>query len=418
MIPRSFAISDYVSIILRGIEKAEADPAQLRSLVYDIARISAHINLGKHVLEGDRRFGITEMKHQLTELEVAIKQVELFSRLENLSENLSIDVNDLQYIGSALNSIEEVRAIANGPRAIAAINLRSQNKELVASEGSAGGSSYPSLRTQPLMPLGDDLFGSLGLPRVSSPIRDRSPAIRQILIALVVMIFLAVPANYMMGLGSTGIDEALQKNGVAASSVAASSKEVGLVGSFPKTEMTSQANFPIPTTYGIYAINGGKLYALNRLPIAAPNPRIAISALISEPSALTLPNGKLQFLVFRRDLLAAAPETVSIRVVARIMRELKFGANGAAQTVDVEGQWAIRNSSFEFNVGPVDDHPEMIIIRPNTTAFALSPGRYALLLKGQAYDFTVAGSVTDDVHCLERADVLGGNVYSQCRAPL
>jgi hypothetical protein len=385
MIPRSFAISDYVSIILRGIEKAEADPAQLRSLVYDIARISAHINLGKHVLEGDRRFGITEMKHQLTELEVAIKQVELFSRLENLSENLSIDVNDLQYIGSALNSIEEVRAIANGPRAIAAINLRSQNKELVASEGSAGGSSYPSLRTQPLMPLGDDLFGSLGLPRVSSPIRDRSPAIRQILIALVVMIFLAVPANYMMGLGSTGIDE---------------------------------ANFPIPTTYGIYAINGGKLYALNRLPIAAPNPRIAISALISEPSALTLPNGKLQFLVFRRDLLAAAPETVSIRVVARIMRELKFGANGAAQTVDVEGQWAIRNSSFEFNVGPVDDHPEMIIIRPNTTAFALSPGRYALLLKGQAYDFTVAGSVTDDVHCLERADVLGGNVYSQCRAPL
>src|ERR1700691_425559 len=164
MMPRSFAISDYVSLIWRGIEKAEADPAQLRSLVYDIARISAHINLGKHVLEGDRRFGITEMKHQLTELEVAIKQVELFSRLENLS----IDVNDLQYIGSALNSIEEVRAIANGPRAIAAINLQSQNKDLVDSEGSAGGSSHPSWRTQPLMPLGGDLFGNLGLARGSS----------------------------------------------------------------------------------------------------------------------------------------------------------------------------------------------------------------------------------------------------------
>src|SRR6202167_2716969 len=150
MIPRSSAISDYVSIILRGIEKAEADPAQLRSLVYDIARISAHINLGKHVLEGDRRFGITEMKHQLTELEVAIKQVELFSRLENLS----IDVNDLQYIGSALNSIEEVLAIANGPRAVAAISLQALNKDLVASGGSAGGASYPTLRTKTMLPHG------------------------------------------------------------------------------------------------------------------------------------------------------------------------------------------------------------------------------------------------------------------------
>jgi hypothetical protein len=415
MMPRSSAISDYVSMILRGIEKAETDPAQLRSLVYDIARISAHINLGKHVLEGDRRFGITEMKHQLTELEVAIKQVELFSRLEDLA----IDVNDFQYIGAALNSIEEVRAIANGRRGgTVAISMQPQNKDLIVSEGSAAGSSYPSLRTEPLMPLGGDLFGNLRSPRVSSPIRDYPPAVRQILVALVVMIFLAVPANYMMGLGSTGSDEAFQQNALATSSAAGPSKEVGLVGSSPNTEMKPQRNFPIPTAYGIYAINGGKLHALNRLPIAAPDPRIAISALISEPSALTLPNGKLEFLVFRRELLAAAPETVSIRVVARIMRELKFGANGAAQSVNVEGQWAIRNSSFEFNVGPLDDHPEMIIIRPNTTAFALSPGRYALVFKGQAYDFTVAGPVADDVHCLERADALGGSVYSQCRAPL
>ena len=34
--------------------------------------------------------------------------------------------------------------------------------------------------------------------------------------------------------------------------------------------------------------------------------------------------------------------------------------------------------------------------------FALAPGRYVLVLKGQAYDFTVAGTITEAAQCLER----------------
>jgi len=45
----------------------------------------------------------------------------------------------------------------------------------------------------------------------------------------------------------------------------------------------------------------------------------------------------------------------------------------------------------------------------------LPPGRYVLVLKGQAYDFSVAGLVTDPRQCLERLAATNGQFYSECR---
>jgi hypothetical protein len=45
----------------------------------------------------------------------------------------------------------------------------------------------------------------------------------------------------------------------------------------------------------------------------------------------------------------------------------------------------------------------------------LAPGRYALVLKGYAYDFTIAGPVTDARQCLERLVATNGQFYSQCK---
>jgi hypothetical protein len=45
---------------------------------------------------------------------------------------------------------------------------------------------------------------------------------------------------------------------------------------------------------------------------------------------------------------------------------------------------------------------------------ALAPGRYALVLKGQAYDFRVAGQITDPKQCLERMAATNGQFYSEC----
>jgi hypothetical protein len=45
----------------------------------------------------------------------------------------------------------------------------------------------------------------------------------------------------------------------------------------------------------------------------------------------------------------------------------------------------------------------------------LAPGRYALVLKGYAYDFSVAGQVADPRQCLERLLATNGQFYSECK---
>jgi hypothetical protein len=63
----------------------------------------------------------------------------------------------------------------------------------------------------------------------------------------------------------------------------------------------------------------------------------------------------------------------------------------------------------------VPGNQEMFVIRAADPNFMLSPGRYVLMFKNQAYDFSVAGTVTDTAQCLERADLQDRSVYSECR---
>ena len=50
-------------------------------------------------------------------------------------------------------------------------------------------------------------------------------------------------------------------------------------------------------------------------------------------------------------------------------------------------------------------------------ALELPPGRYALVLKTQAYDFSVEGNVTDPRQCIERTIGTTGMFYSNCKGP-
>src|SRR5215468_11245512 len=72
MAGRQSIVSDYVSIILRAIEKTQNDPARLRSLVYDVARLS----LGKHVLLTYHQIGSAGLQQHISDLETAIGHVE------------------------------------------------------------------------------------------------------------------------------------------------------------------------------------------------------------------------------------------------------------------------------------------------------------------------------------------------------
>jgi hypothetical protein len=68
-------------------------------------------------------------------------------------------------------------------------------------------------------------------------------------------------------------------------------------------------------------------------------------------------------------------------------------------------------------VAPLNENPDMLVIAPENSDFVFPAGRHALVLKGQAYDFSVAGPVTDPAYCLDRLEGANGIFYSECRKP-
>ncbi len=171
----------------------------------------------------------------------------------------------------------------------------------------------------------------------------------------------------------------------------------------------------VPKEYGAYAVVNGKLAELEQLSIRVPDPRVAISAAIQTPSRTHLPAGQVQFIIFRRDLMNNAPDRVTVRVMAQIVRALSFNSRGNAKTSQVEQSWVIRNNSYSMKVAPLGDNPEMVVIRSDPADLSLPAGRYVLVLKSVGYDFTVDGGATDQAHCLERTDALSAPIYSECR---
>jgi hypothetical protein len=172
--------------------------------------------------------------------------------------------------------------------------------------------------------------------------------------------------------------------------------------------------FALPSDYGVYAVADDKLSELQALAERVPDKRIAVSTLIGKPSRTTLQDGKAKFVIFRRDLVGSAPERVDIRVIARVVRALTFDAKGKPKFAPVSDDYHIRSVSYELRVRPIAANPEMLLVQSDKPDFALSPGRYALVLKDQAYDFTVAGNITDLSQCLERTDAANGTFYSEC----
>jgi hypothetical protein len=57
----------------------------------------------------------------------------------------------------------------------------------------------------------------------------------------------------------------------------------------------------------------------------------------------------------------------------------------------------------------------MVVARPVDPDFAFPAGRYALVLGGTAYDFSVEGPITAATQCLESFEAVGGPVFSECR---
>ena len=158
-----------------------------------------------------------------------------------------------------------------------------------------------------------------------------------------------------------------------------------------------------PKDYGVYAISNDALIELSLLPIRSPDIRVAVSASLTTPSRTILPNGHPKFIVFRRDLASSIADRAEVRIIAKIAREFSAGVAGKKSGDDT---WVIRNISFSFRSSPVDDSPEMYELHSEDPALELTPGRYALVLKTQVYEFSVEGETVDPRQCIERiADV-------------
>jgi hypothetical protein len=180
-------------------------------------------------------------------------------------------------------------------------------------------------------------------------------------------------------------------------------------GATVKSLAGRRSDLPLPVGYGVYARVGAKLTELEPLPFKLPDRGPAISRVLSTASKTQLPDGAIQFIAYERELANSAPDTVAVHVVARLKPSQSRGKNET--TVD---SWVIRGASYEMKVSPVENHAATILIRPTDSAFVFSAGRYALMLKGTAYDFSVRGAIIDPAQCVERFDDLNVISYLPC----
>jgi hypothetical protein len=171
-----------------------------------------------------------------------------------------------------------------------------------------------------------------------------------------------------------------------------------------------------PTDYGVYAVIDDKSLAeLPLLPGRPPDIRVAVSAAFKLPNQEALPNGHPKFIVFRRDVNAVL-DRADVRVVAKVAREFSAEAAGR-KPGDNDDASVIRNFSYPFRASPIPDNPEMYELHREDPALELPPGRYALILKTQAYYFSVAGNISDPRQCIERIVANNGTFYTDCKKP-
>ncbi|MFK4658752.1 hypothetical protein ABIF97_008686 [Bradyrhizobium japonicum] len=354
----------FALVISRMLETVKDDAEARRQMVYDLARYK----LQEQFTYADAR-NIDQMKRAL---EVAIEEVEKFSRDQAPLERLPS-----QQLTSS-KATETGGLLVSGDATVLRSRIEISRSKLPALSG-------------PLL-----------------PVIKRTAAI-----------LLAVGAVILI---------VSQRDNIAAlrRQISSQAQEIAQVSPKPETtitvakpEMITPAPPPptrvLPTDYGIYALIDDKSLAeLNATGVMAPDMRIAISPEFKKPDRPHLPNGRVKFIVFRRDAANVIPERVEVRVVAKIARE--FSTDAAGKNLGGgEDVGVIRNFAYPFRVSPIPGKPEMYELHTGDSGLELAPGHYVLSLGSQAYYFQVDGEITDPRQCLERVVAGNGTFYAPCK---
>lgn len=375
---------EYALVLQRMIDAVKSDPKQLRVAVYEFAR--ARLKVDTATIED------AEKERLSTALETAIEGVERFSARQQ------------ERVGYA--SASQIGYQPSSPP-----------------EPSSSVTSSSVTRIEPIDPSPADILPPKRpylyqeAPIVEVRTAALLPTLVRFFAATAVLGTIAALAYYNQKGPQLGerLSAAQLASGTEASPNAAVPVTQAVTSALPSVPPPAPLPFPVPSDYGTYAISNGELIELHLLPARVPDKRIVMSTPVNQPSQTTLSDGQVKFVVYRRDMTDNAPDRMDVRVVAKVARAISFDAKGKPVISPIADAWNIRNVSYEFRVRPLPGRPEMLLVQPGTPDFALSPGRYVLVLKDQGFDFTVAGKVTDLAQCLERTDAANGEFYSACQ---
>jgi hypothetical protein len=370
---------EFALVLSRMINSVSEDPQHLRASLYELARHKLDEQIAAE--------GPEEKSRILKSLEVAIQGVEThYSRLELRS----LDAPE----GHSRLSLPRYQATPRTEAAASAVMVASEND----------GRRVPPFRRH-----------SPDWGQTAHRGRLGFTALRRYLtvLALAAAVGLAV---YQRGNIAQILGFNVRPAAVASKTVSKPAQVPAEEAALRQTEVPPpDATSVIPTTFGVYAVSDGKLYPLELLPGRAPDYRVAISAAISTPSKTALPDRHIRFIVFRRDSATNALERAEVRVIAKIAQAMKFDSAGKPVITKTDDSWVIRNISIPYRTAPLKGQPDMYEVLGEDADKLLEPGRYALILKGEAYDFSVAGEIRDSRQCLESLAAANGAFYTECQ---
>jgi hypothetical protein len=369
-VPDKLLEVDFALVISRMIDTVKDDPAQLRKVVYELARTK----LRDEIKWAD---GEEEARH-LDALESAIHGVEGFTLREQRAKRAELPGPDTAPQPQLL-----------GPVAGATSNMGDRN----------------------------------AVPQPDASIQS---AVAQLQRGQRRLVYIGLGLLIVGSAAATLLYQKPTRRGDVV--VARSGLEAGRAANPPATTVTANEaaratptpapgppGVPVPSVYGVYAVHDNKLIELQEMAEHVPDKRIAISTPIGSPPRTTIPDGRISFVVFRRDMATFAASTADVRVIAKVARVTAFDSNGKPMTAPLEGVWSMRSVAFQFRAAPMPDKPEIFILKSDNDDFVLPAGRYALALNGQGFDFAIAGPLTDKNQCLERTDAANGSFYAQCK---
>src|SRR4029077_11533771 len=355
---------DFALVLSRVIASAEDDPAQLRNVVYELARIKLQEEISRRSPSSNSR-GTRDLS---VALESAIERVEtIHSKHDNLKAIQSLDrLADT----SDIKSQTPVRIINQDSTRIYAQQLPSFLTREMAT---------PTTRNR------------ASLPGAAQLLRGAIVAILAVAVSVVL--------DHQFGLFGSRASQVLTPVVHKIEKVALKATPAQAPGQSSAASATAPLQYSgvsLPSVYGIYSVSAGRLHELEPLAVGrVPDQRVFMSTPIKTPSRTVLPDGRTEFIIYRRDIANNAPDRITVRVIARVRRAMTFNTAGQASTTDVDDSWTIRNVSYDFRVAPLGESSEMLAIRPEKEDLVLPAGRYAFVIKGQAYDFTIAGPITD-----------------------